>query len=64
MVRLRIKEVAEAKGFTISSLSRRSDVSLRTVRRLWKHPEAVATTETLGKLAAALGVSMHDLIEP
>ena len=63
MVRLRIREVAEARGFTISGLSRRSDVSLRTIRRLWKDPEAIATTDTLGKIATALEVPVSELLE-
>ncbi|MFL5626461.1 MAG: helix-turn-helix domain-containing protein [Ktedonobacteraceae bacterium] len=62
MVRLKVKEVAEEKGFTMSGLSRRSDVSLKTVRRIWRDPYSVTTTDTLEKLATALGVTIADLI--
>ncbi|HYL43290.1 MAG TPA: helix-turn-helix transcriptional regulator [Ktedonobacteraceae bacterium] len=62
MVRLKVREVAEARGFTISGLSRKSDVSVKTVRRLWRHPETVTTTETLERLATALGVTIAELL--
>ena len=60
MIRLRIREMAEEKGYNMSSLSRKSDVSFKTVKRLWKDPYH---TDTLEKLAKALGVSVRDLIE-
>ena len=37
-VRLKVREIAEQKGFNISTLSRKSDVGLSTVRRLWHDP--------------------------
>ncbi len=63
MLRLRVKEIAESKGFTMSSLSRRSDVSFRTIKRYWKDPYFKANTDTLHKIARALGVPTSDLIE-
>ena len=63
MVRLRVKEVAEAKGYNMSSLSRASDVSFTTIKRLWKRPDGGANVETLDKIAGVLGVSVADLIE-
>ena len=63
MIRLRIKEIAEEKDYNMSSLSRKSDVSFKTVKRLWKDPYQTANTDTLEKLAKALGVSVRDLIE-
>lgn len=63
MARLRIKEVAEARGYTMSSLSRKADISLRNVRRLWRDPETVTTTDTLEKLARALEVNIGDLVD-
>lgn len=63
MVRLRVKEVAEAKGFNMSSLSRASDVSFNTVKRCWKTPYREVTTTTLERLARALGVPTSSLIE-
>ena len=36
-VRLKVREIAEQKGYNISTLSRKSDVGLST-RRLWHDP--------------------------
>ena len=63
MIRLRIKEVAEQKGVNMSQLSRRSAVSFSTINRLWINPYKPISTEILDKMATALQVSVHDLIE-
>ena len=63
MLRLRIREEAEKRGFTMSSLSRKSDVSFKTVKRLWKDPYQTANTDTLERIAKALGVATGDLLE-
>jgi DNA-binding Xre family transcriptional regulator len=62
-VRLRVKEVAKEKGIGMGKLQRMSDVAYNTVRRMFKDPYYVTTTETLGKLARALGVQPGELIE-
>ena len=63
MLRLRVKEVAEAKGYTMSGLSRASDVSFRTIKRLFRNPYADANASTLEKIALALDVEVGDLVE-
>jgi len=63
MLRLRIKEEAEKGGYSMSSLSRKSDVSFKTVKRLWKDPYQTANTDTLERIAKALGCSVRDLLE-
>ncbi len=63
MVRLRIKEIAEAKGFNMSSLSRASDVSFNTIKRIYRDPYKEVTTTTLERIAKALGVPTSELIE-
>jgi len=63
MYRLRVKEVAESKGFNISTLSRASDVPFSTVRRVWKNPYHEIKLAILAKLAESLGVSISELIE-
>ncbi len=63
MVRLRIKEVAEAKGFNQSSLSRAANIHFTTVKRIFRDPYKDATIATLDKIARALNVSICDLIE-
>jgi DNA-binding Xre family transcriptional regulator len=63
MVRLRVKEIAEAKGMSIAKLARKADLDNRTVYRVVHDPFAEITTVTLGRLAGALDVSVKDLIE-
>ena len=62
-VRLRVKEIARAKGFSMGKLQRDADVAYNTVKRIFKDPYYITTTETLGKLAKALSVSPGELIE-
>lgn len=63
VIRLRVKEVAKEKGFSMGKLQRDADVAYNTVKRIFKDPYYVTTTETLGKLAKALGVSPGELLE-
>ena len=62
-IRLRVKEIAQSKGISQGKLSRLSDVSLNTIRRIWSEKGYVTTTDTLEKLARALGVRVADLFE-
>jgi DNA-binding Xre family transcriptional regulator len=63
VVRLRVKEVAKEKGVGIGKLQRSADVAYNTVKRMFKDPYYITTTETLGKIARALGVPPSELIE-
>ncbi|HYT36936.1 MAG TPA: helix-turn-helix transcriptional regulator [Ktedonobacteraceae bacterium] len=63
MVRLRVKEIAESKGFNMSSLSRASDVSFNTIKRIFRDPYKEVTTTTLERIARALEVPTSELIE-
>lgn len=63
MIRLRVKEVAQEHGISLSRLSRISDVSYKVVQRMWRSPEESFNTDSLKKIAAALHVSMGDLFE-
>jgi hypothetical protein len=51
LVRLRVKEVAREKGIGIGKLQRNADVAYNTVKRMFKDPYYITTTETLGKIA-------------
>ena len=62
-VRLRVKELAEQKGFNISTLSRKSDVSQNTIRRLWHDPYRHVEISVLEKIARVLGIPTGDLLE-
>lgn len=63
MLRLRVKEVAQEKGYSMNSLSRATDISFNTIKRLWKNPHTGVTVETLAKIARVLGVSINELTE-
>jgi DNA-binding Xre family transcriptional regulator len=63
MVKLRIKEVAEAKGISMSKLHRSADITYRTLRLIYGDPYRDINLSTLDKIARALGVSICDLIE-
>ena len=62
-VRLKVREIAEQKGYNISTLSRKSDVGLSTVRRLWHDPYRHVDFYVLERLAKALDVPVTALIE-
>jgi DNA-binding Xre family transcriptional regulator len=62
-IRLRVKEVAEAKGINMTLLSHKSYVALNTIRAMYHNPYRTVNTDTLQRLADALGVSVFDLIE-
>jgi len=63
VVRLRVKEVAKEKGIGMGKLQRSADVAYNTVKRMFKDPYYITTTETLGKIARALGVPPGERIE-
>ena len=62
-VRFRIREIAEQKGYNISTLSRKADVGLSTVRRLWHDPYRHVDFDVLERLAKTLEVPVTALIE-
>ncbi len=63
MIRLRIKEVAEAKGVSRLRLSRIADVNYKTIQGIWRDPYKEISIRTLEKIARALKVPSADLIE-
>jgi DNA-binding Xre family transcriptional regulator len=63
MRRLRVKEVAQAKGFTMARLQRVADINLKTIQAIWHNPQHDASLNTLDKIARALGVPVTELIE-
>ena len=63
MIRLKVKEIAEAKGFTMTSLSHRSEISFNTIKSIFRNPYRTINLDTLERLAVALGVTPTDLIE-
>ena len=72
MARMRLRQVAEARGHTISSLSRESRLTLNMVRRYWYNTANGLETgpalrevslPALDSLADVLGIEPGALIE-
>lgn len=63
MYRLKVKEIAQQKGFSQRKLFLRSEVDIQIIRRIYRNPQTVITTATLDKLATVLGVNISELIE-
>ncbi|HET9920139.1 MAG TPA: helix-turn-helix transcriptional regulator [Ktedonobacteraceae bacterium] len=63
MLRLRVREVAESKGYNMSTLSRAADVPFITIRRVWKNPFYEIKLATLHRIARTLDVPVADLLE-
>jgi len=63
VIRLKVKEVAQAKGMSQGRLQRRADVDVKTIRKIYQNPYVIINTDTLDKLAKALGVDASELIE-
>lgn len=63
MIRIKLKEVAEEKGLSMTKISQRSEVSYNTVKSLFRNPFRPISTDVLERLAKVLGVSPVDLIE-
>jgi transcriptional regulator with XRE-family HTH domain len=59
---LRIKEIAESKGYNILRLSRESGVRYSTVIQYWHDRLKRIDVEVLQKLARTLNVTVKDLI--
>ena len=69
MPRLRLREIAEAQGFTISQLQRRTGLDIGMVRRYWynegrKGPLTEVNLAALYKLAEVLHVKPGELLAP
>ena len=62
MVRLIIKELAEAKGLNRSQLQLKSGVTLPLLTRYWNNRTESVTLDALARIARVLGVKSGDLI--
>ena len=62
-IRLKVREIAEQKGFNQSSLSRAANIDFKTVKRLFRDPYRDIAISTIVKIAWALDVSIADLVE-
>ena len=63
MLRLRIKEVAQEKSVGMAKLSRLSDISYKTIQKVWRNPYHDASLSTLNRIAKVLNVPATELLE-
>lgn len=61
--KLRVKEVAQAKGISMTKLSHRSEVAYKTIQKIFRNPYAPVTLVTLDRIAEALGVRTSELLD-
>lgn len=57
----RIKELREKRGMTQEKLSENAGVSRATISKLENKEEVVTSTETICKIAGALGCSVSEI---
>lgn len=71
-IRLRVKELAEARELNISSLQREAKIPMSTARRLWYStsdgsekgpPLKLVSLEVIDQLSAYFGVAPGELFE-
>ncbi len=62
-LRLKVKDIATAKGWTQSRLGRAADVNPRTMQGIFHDPYRDVAHSTLVKIAKVLGVEVSELIE-
>jgi transcriptional regulator with XRE-family HTH domain len=63
LLRLRIKDVAQVQGIGLAKLSRASDISYKTIQKVWRNPYHDASLSTLNRIAKVLNVPATELLE-
>jgi DNA-binding Xre family transcriptional regulator len=62
-MRLKVREIAQAKGISLTRLSRLADVNYKTVHTIWHDPTHGVNTKTLERIAKALNVTVSESFE-
>jgi transcriptional regulator with XRE-family HTH domain len=57
----RVQEVRQAKGMTVSALARAAEISRQTVYSIEGDPSHNVGSDTMRRIAVALGVTLGDL---
>jgi DNA-binding Xre family transcriptional regulator len=64
MIRLKVKDIADARGISQGRLGRMANVDTKTMQKIYRHPTtAVITTPILDRIAMALEVDVSELLE-
>lgn len=61
-VRLRVRELAEARGWNISQLQLRAGLSMGAARRYWYSETSAVDLRVLAQIAESLGVAPSELL--
>jgi putative transcriptional regulator len=61
--RLKLKQILDERGVTMTWLSRKAEMAYNTVVALCNNPKHDPTLSTLNRVAETLGVSVCDLLE-
>jgi DNA-binding Xre family transcriptional regulator len=62
-VRIRLREMAEAKRLNIGKIARLTGLPEGTIRRIWYHEAIYVELRVLGKLADIFDIEPGDLLE-
>lgn len=63
MIRIALKDLAEAKGLNLSQVQRQSGLTMGLVRRYWYNETEEVKLSALAKLCALLNCTPGDLIQ-
>jgi DNA-binding Xre family transcriptional regulator len=63
MIKLRVREVAQARSISMAKLGRMADLNQRTMQAIYNDPYRDVAYSTLVKLAKALDVDVSELTE-
>jgi DNA-binding Xre family transcriptional regulator len=63
MIKLKVREIADARRINMAKLSRMADVNYNTIRAIYDNPNRDVAVTTLEKIAKALKVKVTDLYE-
>ncbi len=63
MIKLKVREIADARRINMAKLSRIADVNYNTIRAIYDNPNRDVAVTTLEKIAKALKVEVTDLYE-
>ena len=63
MIKLKVREIADARRINMAKLSRMADVNYNTIRAIYNNPNRDVAVTTLEKIARALKVKVTDLYE-
>jgi DNA-binding Xre family transcriptional regulator len=63
MIKLKVREIADARRINMAKLSRMADVNYNTIRAIYDNPNRDVAVTTLEKIAKALKVDVSNLYE-